>query len=138
MKDSLTSEPGEGINEYKFDFGSWRSRRIHQSRCQKSVHRRQWVHGFANTALTKDENRETGDLLKEDFTRVNGTSFLVEMEPMNYRVTMTIGDAEESTSANVVVEQMTKLPLTSIAKGEFKEITYDIALIDGVFNFNFT
>ncbi|MEK4274409.1 rhamnogalacturonan lyase family protein [Paenibacillus sp. FSL R7-0026] len=137
-KDSLTSEPSEEISEYKFDFGSGSAADGYIKVDAKRAYIEGNGFGFADTALTKDENRETGDLLKEDFTRVNGTSFLAEMEPANYRVTMTIGDAEESTSANVVVEQMTKLPLTSIAKGEFKEITYDVALIDGVFNFNFT
>nr|WP_254438590.1 hypothetical protein [Paenibacillus sp. DCT19] len=137
-KESLTSEPAEEINTYKFDFGSGSAAEGYIKVDAKRAYIEGNKYGFADTALTKDENRETGDALKEDFTRVNGTSFLVEMEPANYRVTMTIGDAEESTSANVVVEQMTKLPLTTIAKGEFKEVTYDIALIDGIFNFNFT
>lgn len=137
-RDSLTTERGEDVSEYKFDFGSGDVADGYIKVDAKRAYIEGNGYGFADTALTEDENRETGDALTEDFTRVNGTSFLVEMEPANYRVTMTIGDAEESTNTNVVVEQMTKLPLTTIPKGEFKEITYDIALIDGVYNFNFS
>lgn len=60
------------------------------------------------------------------------------MKPANYRVTMTIGDAQEVTQTGVTVEQMNKLPVTTIPSGQFKEVTYDIALIDGVFNFSFS
>lgn len=69
---------------------------------------------------------------------MNGTSFLVEMKPANYRVTMTIGDAQEATQAGATVEQMNKLPVASIPAGEFKEVVYDIALIDGIFDFSFS
>ncbi|WP_416295851.1 GDSL-type esterase/lipase family protein [Paenibacillus illinoisensis] len=137
-KDSLTKEASEEVTEYKFDFGSGSAADGYIKVDAKRAYIEGNGYGFADTALTEDVNRETGDALKEDFTRVNGTSFLVEMEPANYRVTMTVGDAEETTSASVIVEQMTKLPLTTIAKGDFKEITTDIALIDGVFNFDFS
>lgn len=137
-KDSLTKEAAEEVREYKFDFGSGSTADGYIKVDAKRAYIEGNGYGFADTALTEDVNRETGDALKEDFTRVNGTSFLVEMEPANYRVTMTVGDAEETTSATVIVEQMTKLPLTTIAKGDFKEITTDIALIDGVFNFDFS
>lgn len=137
-RNSLTSTPIENVSEYKFDFGSGDVADGYIKVDAKRAYIEENGYGFTDTTLTEDENRKTGDALTEDFIRVNGTSFLVEMEPANYRVTMTIGDAEESTNTNVVVEQMTKLPLTTIAKKEFKEITYDIALIDGVFNFDFT
>ncbi|AIQ18502.1 hypothetical protein H70357_18695 [Paenibacillus sp. FSL H7-0357] len=137
-RDSLTSEPVGEISEYKFDFGSGNAAEGYTKVDAKRAYLEGNGYGFANTALVQDENRETGDDLKEDFTRVNGTSFLVEMEPANYRVTMTIGDSQESTNAGVIVEQMPKLPVTTVPKGEFKEISYDIALIDGVFNFEFS
>ncbi|NGZ74684.1 rhamnogalacturonan lyase family protein [Saccharibacillus alkalitolerans] len=137
-KDSLTSEAAEPVTAYKFDFGSGRAAEGYIPVTADHAYIEGGGYGFADTSLTEDENRETGDALTGDFTRVNATSFLAEMEPGNYRVTMTVGDAEESTSTGVVAEQMTKLPLSSIAKGEFKEATYDVALIDGVFNFEFS
>ncbi|MCA0757826.1 hypothetical protein KP806_22450 [Paenibacillus sp. N4] len=137
-KESLTSVPAGDISEYKFDFGSGNA----ADGYTKVVANRAYVegngYGFADTSLVEDENRETGNALTEDFTRLSGTSFLVEMKPANYRVTMTIGDAQEATNAGVTVEQMTKLPVTTVPAGEFKEITYDIALIDGAFNFDFS
>ncbi|WP_037288292.1 GDSL-type esterase/lipase family protein [Saccharibacillus sacchari] len=134
---SLTSETAEPISVYKFDFGSGEAAEGYTQVTADHAYIEGNGYGFADTALTEDENRETGDALKEDFTRVNATSFLAELEPANYRVTMIVGDAEESTSTSVITEQMTKLPLATIAKGEFKEVTYDVALIDGVFNFDF-
>ncbi|MBW4080606.1 GDSL-type esterase/lipase family protein [Paenibacillus sp. S150] len=136
-RDSLTSEPAGGISGYKFDFGSGIAAEGYTKVDAKRAYVEGNGYGFADTALVQDENRETGDHLKEDFTRVNGTSFLVEMEPANYRVTMTIGDAQESTNAGAVVEQMPKLPVTAVPSGEFTEVSYDIALIDGIFDFTF-
>ncbi|MDQ6417971.1 GDSL-type esterase/lipase family protein [Paenibacillus sp. LHD-117] len=135
---SLTSEPAVDISEYRFDFGSGNAAEGYTQVDAKRAYVEGNGYGFADTSLAQDENRETGNALTEDFTRVNGTSFLVEMKPANYRVTMTIGDAQEATNAGVVAEQMTKLPIATVAAGEFKEITYDIALIDGVFNFEFS
>ncbi|UQZ36908.1 hypothetical protein C2I18_27260 [Paenibacillus sp. PK3_47] len=136
-KNSLTSEPAGDISEYLFDFGSGSAAEGYAKVDATRAYVEGNGYGFSDTALVKDENRETGDDLTEDFTSMNGSSFLVEMEPANYRVTMTIGDAQESTNAGVTVEQMPKLPATTVAKGEFKEISYDIALIDGIFNFEF-
>lgn len=137
-RDSLTSEPAGAISQYHFDFGSGSAAEGFTKVDAKRAYVEGNGYGFTDTALVKDENRETGDALSEDFTSVNGSSFLVELEPANYRVTMTIGDAQESTNAGVVVEQMPKLPVTIVPKGEFQEITYDIALIDGIFNFEFS
>ncbi|WP_054940624.1 GDSL-type esterase/lipase family protein [Paenibacillus ihuae] len=136
-RDSLTSEPVGEISEYKFDFGSGSAAEGYLKVDAKRAYVEGNGYGFADTALLEDENRETGDNLKEDFTRVYGTSFRVEMEPANYRVTLTIGDSQESTNTGVVVEQMPKLSVTTLPAGQFTEVTYDIALIDGVFDFTF-
>lgn len=137
-KESLTGEPAAEINGYKFDFGSGTAAEGYTKVDAKRAYVEGNGYGFADTALVQDENRETGDNLKEDFIRVNGTSFLVEVEPANYRVTMTIGDAQESTNTGVVVEQMPKFPVTTVPAGQFTEVTYDVALIDGIFDFTFS
>ncbi|MFC0216046.1 OmpL47-type beta-barrel domain-containing protein [Paenibacillus chartarius] len=135
---SLTTEPVAEINEYRFDFGAGNAAEGYTQVDAKRAYVEGNGYGFADTSLVENGNRQTGNALTEDFTRVNGTSFLVEMKPANYRVTMTIGDAQEATNVGVTAEQMAKLPVTTVPAGEFKEITYDIALIDGVFNFEFT
>lgn len=137
-RDSLTSEVAGDISTYAFDFGSGSAAEGYTKVDAKRAYVEGNAYGFADTALVQDENRGTGNPLTEDFTRVNGTSFVVEMKPANYRVTMTIGDTQEVTQTGVTVEQMNKLPATTIPAGEFKEVTYDIALIDGVFNFSFS
>ncbi|MBB3113751.1 lysophospholipase L1-like esterase [Paenibacillus phyllosphaerae] len=137
-KESLTSEPAGDISAYQFDFGPGSAAEGYTQVNATRAYVEGNGYGFADTALVQDENRNTGNALTEDFTRVNGTSFLAEMKPSNYRVTMTIGDATESTNVGVTVEQMAKVPVTTVPAGEFKEFTYDIALIDGVFNFEFT
>ncbi|RIX59517.1 hypothetical protein D3P08_05065 [Paenibacillus nanensis] len=135
---SLTSEPPQPVTEYRFDFGSGDAAEGYIKVDAKRAYVEGNGYGFADTSLTQDENRDTGNALTEDFTRVNGTSFLVEMEPANYRVTMTIGDSQEATNAGVVAEQMNKVPNATVPAGEIKEISYDLALIDGVFNFEFS
>jgi len=135
---SLTTVPREPVTEYRFDFGSGDAAAGYIPVDAKHAYVEGNGYGFADTSLTVDENREIGDALKEDFVRVNGTSFLVEMEPGDYRVTLTIGDSQESTNVGVVIEQMQKLPVTTIASGQYQDFVYDIALIDGVFNFEFS
>jgi len=135
---SLSRVPREPVSEYKFDFGSGDAADGYIKVDAKQAYIEGNGYGIADTSLVVDENQETGDALKEDFVRVNGTSFLVEMEPGNYRVTLTIGDSQESTNVGVVMEQMQKLPVTTIASGQYQDFTYDIALIDGVFNFEFS
>ncbi|WP_445670218.1 GDSL-type esterase/lipase family protein [Paenibacillus sp. PL2-23] len=137
-KASLSSEPLQARTSYRLDFGPG-----DPTEGYAGVHAA-WAYvegngyGFANTALTENVSRNSGNALTEDLVRVNGTSFLVEMEPANYRVTMTIGDVQEATNVGVTVEQMAKLPVTTVPAGEFREWTYDIALIDGLFQFEFT
>ncbi len=135
---SLTDAPASDISEYSFDFGPGNAAEGYIQVGENRAYVEGVGYGFADTALVVDANRETGNALTEDFVRINGTSFLVEMKPANYRVTMTIGDSLEATNAGVVAEQMGKLPVSTIPTGEFREIVYDIALIDGVFNFDFS
>jgi lysophospholipase L1-like esterase len=135
---SLTNVPREPVSEYKFDFGSGDVAEGYIRVDAKHAYIEGNGYGFADTSLTVDEERETGDALKGDFVRVNGTSFLVEMEPGDYRVTLTIGDPQESTNVGIVMEQMQKLPVTTIASGQYQDFVYDIALIDGVFHFEFS
>jgi large repetitive protein len=135
---SLTSEPKGDVSEYRFDFGPGEAAAGYTKVDAKRAYVEGNGYGFADTNLVVNENRNTGNALTEDFTRVNGTSFLVEMMPANYRVTMTIGDEAEATNVAVVTEQMNKVPVTTVAKGDYTEVTYDIALIDGVFSFDFS
>lgn len=137
-RESLTSEPAGDISEYRFDFGSGDAAEGYTKVDAKRAYVEGNGYGFADTALVEDENRETGDALTEDFVHINGTSFLVEMEPANYRVTLTLGDEQEATNVGVTIEQMGKLPVTTIPTGNFTEVSYDIALIDGVFNLDFS
>lgn len=137
-KSSLTGEPAGDVTAYRFDFGSGTAAAGYTKVNAGHAYVEGNGYGFADTAVTEDEDRETGKELTGDFTRVNGTSFLVEMEPANYRVSMTVGDELESTNTGVTVEQMPKMPVTTVAKGQFTEVTYDIALIDGVFDFAFS
>ncbi|CAM3460917.1 MULTISPECIES: rhamnogalacturonan lyase family protein [Saccharibacillus] len=136
-KDSLTREESAPVSGYRFDFGSGEAAEGYTQVQAAHAYIEGNGYGFADTALTEDGNRAAGDALTGDFVRVNGTSFRVELEPANYRVSMTVGDAEEATGASVIAEQMPKLPLTAIPAGEFRDITYDVALIDGVFDFEF-
>ncbi|WNS45229.1 GDSL-type esterase/lipase family protein [Paenibacillus sp. MMS20-IR301] len=136
-KNSLRSQPAGDIRIYKFDFGSGDAAPGYTKVDAKQAYIEGNGYGFADTALVQDENRATGNALTGDFVRINGSSFLVEMQPANYRVTLTLGDAQETSNAGVTVEQMPKFPVTAIAKGQFTEVSYDIALIDGIFDFTF-
>lgn len=136
-QDSLTTVPVHSISEYRFDFGPGAAAEGYLKVDAGRAYIEGNGYGFADTSLVVDENRETGNDLTGDFVRVNGTSFLAEMEPGNYRVSMTVGDASEATNLGVNVEQMEKVPAVTVPGGEFREFAYDIALIDGIFTFAF-
>ncbi|MHA6484865.1 rhamnogalacturonan lyase family protein [Paenibacillus sp. strain BS8-2] len=137
-RDSLTSEPPVAITDYRFDFGSGEAAegyiKVDASRAYVEGN----GYGFVDTALIEDVNRANGNALTGDFVRINGTSFLAELPPANYRVTMSVGDSLEATNISVTTEQMAKVAAATVPAGEIGEISFDIALIDGVFDFEFS
>src|SRR5690606_11501472 len=135
-RDSLTTEAAAPVTEIKFDFGSGNAEEGYIKVDVTRAYIPGNHYGFLDTSLLVEENRETGNALNKEFIRTGANTFFVEMEPANYHVQMVIGDSAEATNVAVVTEQMSKVASTTIPANEHSVIEYDIALIDGVFNFD--
>lgn len=100
----------------------------------------QLKYGFANPSLVSSGNSGTSDPLRSDYLSPAGTSFNVDLPNGDYAVTVTAGDANASTEVAVSVEGMTanKIALTPKAAGEYLEQTFEVALVDGQLNINFS
>lgn len=136
-RDSLSTATPTPVTEYKFDFGSGDAEDGYIKVDATRAYIEGNGYGFNHTSLLEAGNRETGNALEEDFIRTGASTFHVELEPANYHVQLIIGDTE-ATNAAVVTEQMTKVAVDTIPANEYRTIEYDIALIDGVFDFEFS
>ncbi|WP_311379719.1 GDSL-type esterase/lipase family protein [Arthrobacter sp. ISL-48] len=94
--------------------------------------------GFTDTAVTSGADRGTGDALRSDFVRAQGTSFLVDLPNGDYTVKLIAGDASDATNIAITAEKMAKVQLTDRPAGQYLEMEFPISLVDGQLNLDFT
>lgn len=95
-------------------------------------------YGFADISKVTSQDRATSDSLKSDFISTTETSFNVDLPNGDYLVTVIAGDNEETTNVGIKAENIQKVQNAAVLKGEFIEREFEIALIDGQLNFEFT
>jgi hypothetical protein len=95
-------------------------------------------YGFADISKVTSTDRATSDSLKSDFISTTETSFKVDLPNGDYSVTITAGDEADSTDIGVKAENIQKIQNAAIAKGNYIERTFEISLVDGQLNFEFT
>jgi fibronectin type 3 domain-containing protein/lysophospholipase L1-like esterase len=124
----------------KFDFGTKDSptKSGYTQVTPETAYSSEVTYGFADVTKVTATDRRTSDELKSDFISAVGTSFQVDLEPGDYSITVTAGDSEEATSVGVKAENIQKVQNTSVAKGEYVERTFNLALVDEQITFEFT
>lgn len=95
-------------------------------------------YGFADISKVTSQDRSTSDSLKSDFITTKETSFNVDLPNGDYLVTIIAGDNDDTTNVGVKAENIQKVQDASVLKGEFITREFEIALIDGQLNFEFT
>lgn len=95
-------------------------------------------YGFADISKVTSQDRSTSDSLKSDFISTTETSFNVDLPNGDYVVTVIAGDNEETTNVGIKAENIQKVQNAAVLKGDFIEREFEIALIDGQLNFEFT
>lgn len=94
-------------------------------------------YGFVDVSKVTATDRGTSDPVRSDFVEVGATDFVVDLPNGDYNVSIVAGDAAESSSIELTVETMTKVQTTSKNAGEYLEMTFPIALVDGQLNIEF-
>lgn len=95
-------------------------------------------YGFADISKVTSTDRTTSDPLKSDFVSTTGTSFNVDLPNGDYSITVIAGDEADSTDVGVKAENIQKVQNAAVAKGNYIERTFEISLVDGQLNFEFS
>lgn len=124
----------------KFDFGTKDSPTLsgYTQVTPETAYTTELTFGFSDVTKVTATNRNTSDELKSDFISAIGTSFQVDLEPGDYSISVIAGDSEEATSVGVKAENIQKVQNTSVAKGEYMERTFNLALVDSQVSFELT
>lgn len=90
--------------------------------------------GFVDPSQVSATDRGTDDALRSDFVTVGDTELVVDLPAGDYTVDLVAGDATEASEIALTAEQMTKVATTAKAAGQFLEMSFDIAVVDGQLN----
>lgn len=94
-------------------------------------------YGWVNTAQVAATDRGGDDALRSDFVTVGDTELVVDLPDGDYTVSIVAGDLAGSTDIAITAEQMAKVAQTARGAGEFLEMSFDLALVDGQLNLDF-
>ncbi|MFD1953363.1 fibronectin type III domain-containing protein [Paenibacillus thailandensis] len=98
----------------------------------------QLKYGFADTSAVTEQDRGIADPIKSDFAVPQNTSFLVDLPNGDYTVSLIAGDPAGATNIAIKAENIQKVQNTSKAAGQYLEMDFEIALVDGQLNLDFT
>jgi hypothetical protein len=92
-----------------------------------------WGYGFSTAPVSPvaDIDRGTGDAVRTDFVAASGGVFEIELPAADYSIDVVSGDAESATTTTITAEKMAKVLENPQAAGEYLEMAFPIALIDG-------
>ncbi|RNE63712.1 G-D-S-L family lipolytic protein [Cryobacterium tepidiphilum] len=93
--------------------------------------------GFVDVAAITATDRGTSDATRSDFVTVGDTELVIDLPNGDYTVDLIAGDAEGATDIAITAEQMAKVQQTAKPAGEFLEMSFDIAIVDGQLNLEF-
>lgn len=98
-------------------------------------------YGFADPSKVSFVDRGTADALRSDFGIVQDTAFNVDLPNGDYTVSLIAGDLNDGTDISITAESIEKVKrLDGNAvrpAGQFLEMNFDIALVDGQLNLQF-
>ncbi|MBF0817259.1 G-D-S-L family lipolytic protein [Microbacterium paludicola] len=137
---AATATPAETVaagQPVRFDFGPGAVASGYTPVTAGSAYSPESGFGFAPGGTVTETDRG-GDPLRGDFVTAGGASFVVDLANVDYTVSIVAGDTGAATEIAIASEQMGKVQTTSRAAGQFLEMNYDIALVDGQLSFDFS
>ncbi|GAA1976094.1 hypothetical protein GCM10009718_10370 [Isoptericola halotolerans] len=90
--------------------------------------------GFVDISVVTATDRGGDDALRGDFVTADGAELVIDLPNGDYTVAVVAGDAEAATDVAITAEQMAKVQPTEKPAGEFLEMEFDLALVDGQLN----
>jgi fibronectin type 3 domain-containing protein len=123
---------------FQFDFGPGALADGYIRVAATTAYQPQLKYGFANTSQVVDGDRGTADPIRSDFVSPLGTSFQVDLPNGDYTVAIVAGDSAAATDVAIKAETIQKVPQTSKPAGQYLETSFDIALVDGQLNLDFS
>ncbi|PYE44266.1 fibronectin type III domain-containing protein [Paenibacillus barcinonensis] len=132
-----SSATGEAV--YRYDFGSGSTAEGYTGVNADGAYTSERGYGFTDVSKVTVQDRGTSDPIKSDFATIAaGGQFNVDLPNGDYTVSLIAGDAAGATEIAIDVESMNKVQLNSKAAGEYLEMSFDIALVDGQMNLVFS
>ncbi|MET0295925.1 MAG: fibronectin type III domain-containing protein, partial [Microbacterium sp.] len=100
----------------------------------------EWGYGFttAPTAAPADVDRGGDDALRGDFVAASGSTFEVDLEAGDYVVSLIAGDRTAASDIAITAESIAKVQPTTKVAGEYLEMAFPIALVDGTLTLQIT
>ncbi|MEC5199270.1 fibronectin type 3 domain-containing protein [Arthrobacter sp. PL16] len=90
--------------------------------------------GFIDPSKVTATDRSTPDATRSDFVTIGDTELVVDLPNGDYTIGLIAGDAAGPTDLALIAEQMTKVQPTTRAAGQYLEMSFDIAVVDGQLN----
>ncbi|WP_285229636.1 rhamnogalacturonan lyase family protein [Paenibacillus albidus] len=128
--------PENGV--YGFDFGPGATAEGYLKVEAGTSYSSESKYGFVDPSKVTGTDRGTADALRADFVVPLETSFNVDLPNGDYTVSLIAGDSAGDTNIAIKVETMQKVQQTVKAAGEYLEMSFDIALVDGQVNLAFS
>jgi len=93
----------------------------------------EWGYGFstAPTAAAADIDRGGDDAVRADYVAAQGGTFEIDLGAGDYSVQLIAGDLDAASEIAITAEGMDKVQPTSRLAGDFLEMAFPIALVDG-------
>ncbi|WP_283246439.1 SGNH/GDSL hydrolase family protein [Paenibacillus sp. Marseille-Q4541] len=124
--------------EYRFDFGDGLVADGYTGINAQSAYSEEIGYGFTDLSTVSVADRGGEDLIRSDFARVDNAVFQIDLPSGDYNVALIAGDQQESSEIAIKAERMQKVQLTAKGAGEFLEMNFSLALVDGQLNLEFT
>ncbi|QYR24393.1 Ig-like domain-containing protein [Paenibacillus sp. sptzw28] len=122
---------------YKLDFGPGAVADGYIRVASTTAYSPELKYGFADPSKVGSVDRNTGDPLKSDFSVPADTYFMVDLPIGDYNIAIIAGDENAATDIAITAETIQKVNPTTKAAGEYLEMSFDIALVDGQLRLDF-
>ncbi|HTG69770.1 MAG TPA: SGNH/GDSL hydrolase family protein [Candidatus Udaeobacter sp.] len=126
----------------RFDFGKGEAADGYVQVASAIAYSAERKYGFADPAKVSFVDRDTADALRSDFSIIQDTAFIVDLPNADYTVSLIAGDMNDVTDISIKaesIEKVKRLDANAVRPaGQFLEMSFDIALVDGQLNLEFT
>ncbi|MDQ8736880.1 fibronectin type III domain-containing protein [Paenibacillus sp. LHD-38] len=133
-----TPDPLPEGDVQRFDFGAGAQAEGYTRITSAAAYSAALKYGFADISKVSFGDRGTADALRSDFAMPLNTTFSIDLPNGDYTVSLIAGDASEASEIAIKAETIQKVQLTGKAAGQFLEMDFQIALVDGQLNLEFS